>query len=677
MNHNVAWQSPQPFWSRFGGATAADQAQPSILRFDSDEYMEQVLAALEHDPASLGDRIARPETWRLPPGVEPDLIERVPLPKLAKSLARLRKDSAPRSTLTASTSLQTVQQNSVARKLPLKLYQPAHQRYYLVAANLVCAQPGLPDRTLATGGSEQVGFVLRRLLPPSDGAARVEHAFVKDASGARWQRVADGSTALLPGEELLPLFSMGFTAGNGQRRRLQAGTVPVGRREEYMSTRAQSALDGVDSGVAATPSPVATRKEQFKMEVSEPWKNMVRTAVTARARLPAQDFTENATQLADKVSKAAAQARQANEQLQGQSYLVLLDCADYLATHLQRVWACIDNPALAGTLSGKAKDLFDWLDSNETRPSAAWTGLPLSNITLREALKRIRAARDKLESATVHYPDGPASDWPDFTYLVAGLRGAVLNYSVDGLHVSLAGKAATPNSDDIDALSPGLTPLQALAETAAAAVDKLVQMVISAIDLTQPAQPAPPLPFAAKLRDAFVTTQGDEGWFLIRCAYVRCDCGPLKPTLLSAPSVRFQLASFFDSDAPARPIRIALPFDTTPAGLRKHHKNAAFVMSDVLCGQVQRAKGLGFIDLVLSVLPWPFHKDLDTGGMGPCKSPQASLGMICSLSLPIITICALILLMIIVSLLDLIFRWMPFFAICFPVPKLKGKGDAP
>src|SRR5206468_3882680 len=162
-------------WSRFGsssalGATAPDQAQPAILRFDDDQFMEQVLAALEHDPASLGDRIARPETWRLPPGVEPDLIERVPLPKLAKSLARL--------------------------------------------------------------------------LPPSEGAARVEYAFVKDASGARWQRVADGSAALVPGEEMLPLFSMGFTADNGQQRRLQAGTVPVGRREEYMSTRAQSALGG-------------------------------------------------------------------------------------------------------------------------------------------------------------------------------------------------------------------------------------------------------------------------------------------------------------------------------------------------------------------------------------------------------------------------------------------------
>jgi hypothetical protein len=96
-------------------------------------------------------------------------------------------------------------------------------------------------------------------------------------------------------------------------------------------------------------------------------------------------------------------------------------------------------------------------------------------------------------------------------------------------------------------------------------------------------------------------------------------------------------------------------------------------MSDILCGQVQRAKGLGFIDLVLSVLPFPFHKDLNVGGMGPCGSPSASFGMICSLSIPIITICALILLIIIVTLLDLIFRWLPWFVICFPVPNLSGK----
>jgi len=97
------------------------------------------------------------------------------------------------------------------------------------------------------------------------------------------------------------------------------------------------------------------------------------------------------------------------------------------------------------------------------------------------------------------------------------------------------------------------------------------------------------------------------------------------------------------------------------------------VLSDMLCGQVQRAKSLGFIDLVLAVLPWPFHKDLDVGAGGPCKMGSIDIGMICSLSIPIITICALILLIIIVSLLDLIFHWLPFFIMCFPLPGLKGK----
>jgi hypothetical protein len=47
--------------------------------------------------------------------------------------------------------------------------------------------------------------------------------------------------------------------------------------------------------------------------------------------------------------------------------------------------------------------------------------------------------------------------------------------------------------------------------------------------------------------------------------------------------------------------------------------------------------------------------------------------MICSLSIPIITICALILLIIIVSLLDIVFRWLPYLILCFPIPGLKGK----
>jgi len=105
----------------------------------------------------------------------------------------------------------------------------------------------------------------------------------------------------------------------------------------------------------------------------------------------------------------------------------------------------------------------------------------------------------------------------------------------------------------------------------------------------------------------------------MRCVYVRCDCGPQNVAVLSTSSQRFQMANFFDPDAPARPIRITLPLDTTPAGMRKHSKNTAFMISDVLCGQIQRAKGLGLVDLVLSVLPWPFHKDLDVVAWGHAK----------------------------------------------------------
>jgi len=97
----------------------------------------------------------------------------------------------------------------------------------------------------------------------------------------------------------------------------------------------------------------------------------------------------------------------------------------------------------------------------------------------------------------------------------------------------------------------------------------------------------------------------------------------------------------------------------------------------MLCGQIQRAKGLGLIDLVLAILPWPLHKDLNLGDGSSCRNDNGNIGMICSLSIPIVTICALILLIIIVSLLDMVLRWLPFFIFCFPIPGLSGKKKAP
>jgi hypothetical protein len=48
------------------------------------------------------------------------------------------------------------------------------------------------------------------------------------------------------------------------------------------------------------------------------------------------------------------------------------------------------------------------------------------------------------------------------------------------------------------------------------------------------------------------------------------------------------------------------------------------------------------------------------------------IGLLCSFSIPIITICALIVLMIFVGLLNIVFWWMPFLRICLPIA-LPGK----
>ena len=53
---------------------------------------------------------------------------------------------------------------------------------------------------------------------------------------------------------------------------------------------------------------------------------------------------------------------------------------------------------------------------------------------------------------------------------------------------------------------------------------------------------------------------------------------------------------------------------------------------------------MGLGDLIRQVLPWPLKKDISLPEREPCNTgPGLSLGLMCSLSIPIITICALIL----------------------------------
>jgi hypothetical protein len=138
--------------------------------------------------------------------------------------------------------------------------------------------------------------------------------------------------------------------------------------------------------------------------------------------------------------------------------------------------------------------------------------------------------------------------------------------------------------------------------------------------------------------------------YLIRCAYQKPNCA-----LVSPPSEPFQLAAFFDPDAPARPIRIELPVDTSLAGLRKFKKNVAFLVSDKLRNQMQTVN-----DATAAL----------KGEMG--SEGSFNLGELCSFSIPIITLCAFIVLMIFILLLNIVFWWLPLLRLCLPL-KLKAR----
>lgn len=704
MKHEVQWAAPAPLWGEAAasadGATRHAMRRPAILRFASDNFMDEFHAVLEHAPARLGEFLARPETWRTPTP-PPGTVERGPefvgkLNRLrlaargkleqasgltpAKVLAAgaARKAGVALATSGASGALALA--TAAAAAQTLKLYQPAHQRFYLVAACLVCRLPGLPDRALDTAREERVGYVVRRLYRTTNAAGQPtgpveEYGFVVTPQGSGWQKVAPASS-LVGNEEVLPLFAVNFNEGDGRRRRLFAGMIPVGRREAYMGA---GTYTPATNGTSAPNSTKKTaRKIHFRMQVTEPWKNLLRTAGDA-AKTLASAGGEDTTDL----------KRDSRQSAQVVSWYILLDFAKYLQQYLPAVWdavAVVGNKSRLPSGSPQEK-LYDALDGmrpsgdlkTAVRAGTSYTPAQFASSML-DALKKVGKPdtgdptklfwEEKLDVVETPY-DRQASpidpNWPDFLFPLADLEADA--QKTEPLPPQNIG---APPAGEGDEGGDGLPAAGVPAELAAkqALVDKLVALVTRALPAdTGEAVPPPP----AASRPVLDTR---EGTFQIRCVYERPFCGPLDPPLLSEPSAQFQLAGFFDPDAPARPIRIALPLDTSPAGLRKFDKNTAFMISDQLCGQMQRLRGITFADLVLSVLPWPFHKDLSVGApeIGPCKDDRGlSLGMICTLSIPIITICALVLLFVIVLLLDIIFKWLPFFIFCFPLPGFKGK----
>ncbi len=166
-------------------------------------------------------------------------------------------------------------------------------------------------------------------------------------------------------------------------------------------------------------------------------------------------------------------------------------------------------------------------------------------------------------------------------------------------------------------------------------------------------QPPPPAALSIEQQVTRAAPKIDAlSTYVIRCVYQRPLCGCLQPDIVSEASPEFRIAPFFDPDAPARPIRITMPADTSIAGLRKYTRSVGIEMSMELRRQISRVADA--------------KKALD-GELG--NELTLDLGVICSFSIPIITIVAIMLLMIIVILLNLVFWWLPFFRICFPIKR--------
>lgn len=143
----------------------------------------------------------------------------------------------------------------------------------------------------------------------------------------------------------------------------------------------------------------------------------------------------------------------------------------------------------------------------------------------------------------------------------------------------------------------------------------------------------------------------DASYIVRTYVRIRRDDGCPPELFWSAPSAEFRIAPWFDDSPGPRPV-IDLP-DPLRDGLGAIKPNVTFAVPPVLSNLLAGNKPEDLLD-------------------GKGNEPSSGgLMWLCSFSIPIITICAFLMLNIIIKLLNIVFWWMPFVKICIPIPKLK------
>jgi hypothetical protein len=479
--------------------------------------------------------------------------------------------------------------------LPLKLFQPVQARFYVIASSLNCRLPGLPDHTVNTNAGESVAFVVRQLRPNA-GFRAPDNAVYDATKGTEYAWIPVPGVNGAPGS--------------------------IGDEPEWVQVTPLVSSDPFAS--------LVTGEQQLPLAPAQ-------TGSNGSARRTLTGLIPASRRQQYIAARTAANGSGSGSSGGGSATPALDPRADMFNRQVVAPWSLLE----------------DWWNNlgNPVAPTPTQMALYIPNAQQSSALILADFASfliDWIPNVWAAIQDGSkvaglsTAEAALYNTLGAGLRQAISDANQFDLQFEQAGSRTT--------FPPTLYTPYSLADPGNNIDPTTLQAPVAAAlpPLNTVSHPPAPQPLPQKPSNPI----GDF-YFIVRCVYLRPQCGY---NVVSPPSQPFQLASYFDSDAPARRIQIALPLDTSAAAFRKYDKGAAFLLPPELQNQVAR---------VTSLL------GLSNGSIGGAGG--VSIGLICSFSIPIITICAFILLFVILIALNIVFFWMPFFKICLPVPDLTGK----
>jgi hypothetical protein len=495
-----------------------------------------------------------------------------------------------------------------------KLYLPFHQRHYLVTASLVCRQLGMPDHTVDRKNGEKVSFVLRRLGIVNGSA--VEQGWVNDGPQKGWQQVS--ATTLLPNEERKVMHPVKvqpqpLASATPSARDVRANTIkPEDQRVVY---HGYIPAANREKYLAPMPNPAQLIQDAITKPTgtTPPPTDPRLDEVTSRVIVVWYNLFD--TTVPQPPLYDPANPEPVRPTLQEVSLFILVDLGDFLKNNLKEVF---DNVLSGGNFAGNA-------------PARQALLVKLRGITL--------SRHDNTNNIDKQIAlDQALQDLQNNLDLARGIGDEPTNFSYN---VSPATTSATQSD---------LTPPQ----TGATSGGTLYNLLRDALaEDANEKQNQTWLKLPPEINGLIKDEPAAGDVYFVRLVYEHAPCDPV----LSDVSPLLTFARFFDPDAPARPIRIELP-SIRPKDLRKYKRGVGLQFSPELNNLINRVntgmlKGDGLTP------------------MAPGSGANLGIAFICSFSISITFLVAIIVMFIFLILFNIIFWWLPFIRICFPIPTRK------